>query len=104
MFRNFLFRILITLYCIIGAPIWFATVCFYWAFGISMFVVLSPLAWLFFGSVGFEMVCKLIDLDTYRKMIGLPKESDAHITPLWFFTIFEKLRDNYDSNSCKRFR
>lgn len=103
MLKNFLFRVLIILYCIIGAPIWILSVAFYWAFSIVLFIVLAPLAWLFFGSIGFEMVCKALDLDTYRKFIGLPQE-DAHITPLWFFTVFDIISTKYERCSCKKFK
>ena len=104
MLRNFLFRVLITLYCIIGMPIWILSVAFYWAFSIVMFIVLAPLAWLFFGSVGFEMICTALDLDTYRKFVGLPREDDAHITPLWFFMVFDIISTKYKHCRCEKFK
>lgn len=104
MIRNFLFRILITLYCVIGFLLYLVTVVFCWVFSISMIIVLTPIAWLLFGSIGIDTVFKIINLDTYREMVGFGKEDDAFITPLWFFYIFDKLKEIYNSNNTCNFK
>lgn len=103
MIRNFLFRLIIALYCVIGFPIWLITVLIYWVFAICTFCILVFPVWLFFGKQGFKTLCKYLDLETYREIFGFDLVYDANITTLWFFKVFDWLKDKYNSSKCQHF-
>ena len=89
--KTFLIRILIILYCIIGGPMWLITVLFWWIIVLCSIVVLFPISWIFFGKIGVNFIAKLVELNTYRPYLGIKKDHEIEVTPIWFFEILEIL-------------
>ncbi len=113
--KTFLFRIFMLISMLITLPIWLLTLCVYWAWAIFAVILILPLSWILFGSIGSGFVKEyLLDLGTYHEMLyGTLVEHDIHdieidcvIAPQWYFWLFEWLTYKYKSinQECPRYK
>ena len=102
--KTFLLRISIILYCIILGPVWLVTVLIWWTVVLFSLVCLFPISWLLFGKLGVNFIAKHVELNTYRPYLGIGRDNDIQVTPIWFFAGLEVLLEWYRKakSACDR--